>query len=176
MSKSIGKIFEQNWKASIPEGIFVYRPPDAAQSFQSNSNLRFSLRSPCDYFIFNGQYLWALELKSVAGTSISFECCNTDKGVIHDYQIKTLKEFRTYPNVISGLLIDFRKSCNTYFLSIDYWDQLINSINKKSFTEKNLLDYSSAIWIEKKKLRINYKYNVIKFLQDSSKAYSDNNE
>ena len=34
MSKSIGKIFEQNWKASIPEGIFVYRPPDAAQSFQ----------------------------------------------------------------------------------------------------------------------------------------------
>ena len=177
MSKSIGKIFEQNWKASIPEDIFVYRPPDAAQSFQkTNSNLRFSLRSPCDYFIFNGQYLWALELKSVAGTSISFERCNTDKGVIHDYQIKTLKELRTYPNVISGLLIDFRKSCNTYFLSIDHWDQLINSINKKSFTEKNLLDYSSPIWIEKKKLRVNYRYNVIKFLQDSSKAYSDNNE
>ena len=173
MSKSIGKIFEQNWKASIPEGIFVYRPPDAAQSFQSNSNLRFSLRSPCDYFIFNGQYLWALELKSVAGTSISFERCNTDKGVIHDYQIKTLKEFRTYPNVISGLLIDFRKSCNTYFLS---WDQLINSINKKSFNEQNLLDYSSPICIDKKKLKVNYRYNVVKFLHDSSKSYADNNK
>ena len=159
MSKSIGKIFEQNWKASIPEGIFVYRPPDAAQSFQSNSNLRFSLRSPCDYFIYNGQYLWALELKSVAGTSISFERCNTDKGVIHDYQIKTLKEFRTYPNVISGLLIDF-----------------INSINKKSFNEQNLLDYSSPICIDKKKLKVNYRYNVVKFLHDSSKSYADNNK
>ena len=176
MSKSIGKIFEQNWKASIPEGIFVYRPPDAAQSFQSNSNLRFSLRSPCDYFIYNGEYLWALELKSVAGTSISFERCDNDKGVIHDYQIKTLKKMSTYPNVISGLIIDFRGSDNTYFLSIDYWDQLINSINKKSFNEQNLLDYSSPICIDKKKLKVNYRYNVVKFLHDSSKSYADNNK
>ena len=38
IAKNIGKVFEQNWKASIPDNVFYYRPPDSAQSFGSNSN------------------------------------------------------------------------------------------------------------------------------------------
>ena len=130
--KNVGKVFEDNWKKSCPDWLFVYRPPDASQSFDMGSKLRFSNKSPCDYFLYNGERLWTIELKSVAGTSISFEREKEDNGVIHFYQVENLKNFSEYKNVISGFLVDFRGSDNTYFLNIKEWDALINSIGKKS--------------------------------------------
>ena len=167
--KNVGKVFEDNWKKSCPNWLFVYRPPDASQSFDMSSKLRFSKKSPCDYFLYNGERLWTIELKSVAGTSISFEREKEDKGVIHFYQVENLKNFSEYKNVISGLLVDFRGSDNTYFLNIKEWDDLINSIDKKSFNETDLLKFVNPVFIDKKKLKVNYRYNVEKFLIDSVK-------
>lgn len=168
MSQSIGKRFENNFKESISENILVHRPPDQAQAFNMNSNLRFSRKSPCDFMIFNGYKLWTLELKTVASTSISFERNKDDKGDIHCYQIENLKNFAKYKNVISGLVIDFRGSDRTYFLNINEWDHLVNSINKKSFSENNLLELTHPILINKKKLKINYRYAVDEFLITTS--------
>ena len=167
--KNVGKVFEDNWKKSCPNWLFVYRPPDASQSFDMGSKLRFSNKSPCDYFLYNGERLWTIELKSVAGTSISFEREKEDNGVIHFYQVENLKNFSEYKNVISGFLVDFRGSDNTYFLNIKEWDDLINSIDKKSFNETDLLKFANPVLIDKKKLKVNYKYNVEKFLIDSIK-------
>lgn len=167
--KNVGKVFEDNWKKSCPNWLFVYRPPDASQSFDMSSKLRFSKKSPCDYFLYNGERLWTIELKSVAGTSISFEREKEDKGVIHFYQVENLKNFSEYKNVISGFLVDFRGSDNTYFLNIKEWDDLINSIDKKSFNETDLLKFANPVLIDKKKLKVNYRYNVEKFLVDSIK-------
>ena len=108
-----------------------------------------------------------MELKTVSGKSISFERDKADKGIIHHYQIESLEKFSTYKNVVSGLLIDFRGSDNTYFLMIDEWDTLISSVDKKSFNEDDLLKYANPILIDKKKLKVNYKYNVSKFLLDT---------
>lgn len=167
--KNIGKVLEQNWKTSCPDYLFIYRPPDAAQSFDMSSKLRFSQHSLCDYIMFDGNKntLWTLELKSVAGTSISFERNKNDKGVIHYYQIESLKKIATHKNVCSGLIIDFRGSDHTYFLSILQWDNLINSIDKKSFNEKDLLSYTSPILIHKRKLKVNYRYDIEKFLEET---------
>ena len=167
--KNVGKVFEDNWKKSCPNWLFVYRPPDASQSFNMSSKLRFSNKSPCDYFLYNGERLWTIELKSVAGTSISFEREKEDKGVIHFYQVESLKNFSEYKNVVSGFLVDFRGSDNTYFLNIKEWDDLINSIGKKSFNETDLLKFANPVLIDKKKLKVNYRYNVEKFLVDSGK-------
>lgn len=120
--------------------------------------------------MFNGSYLFCLELKSVAGKSISFERTDDDKGEIHYHQIKSLKKFSEYKNVISGLLIDFRGTDNTWFLNIYEWDNLINSITKKSFNESDLISYSHPILISKKKLKVNYRYDVNKFIVDASKS------
>ena len=117
--------------------------------------------------MFDGDRLFCLELKTVAGKSISFERNEKDKGTIHYYQIDFLKDFAQYKNVISGLLIDFRGTGNTWFLNINEWDCLISSITKKSFTEEELKHHCSPILIEKKKLRVNYRYDVAKFLDDS---------
>lgn len=168
IAKNIGKVFEQNFKNSCPEDVLIYRPPDAAGSFNMNAGLRFSQHSPCDFMIFDGKLntLWTLELKTFEG-SCSFERTKNDKGIIHYYQIESLKKFSAYKNVCSGFVLDFRKTGNTYFLMINEWDKLINSISKKSFNENDMLKYSNPISIDKKKLKVNYRYDIEKFLLES---------
>lgn len=116
--------------------------------------------------MFDGHRFFCLELKSVAGKSISFERKKNDKGIIHYHQIEYLKSCLSYQNVIPGLLIDFRGTDNTWFLHINQWDALINSITKKSFNESDLLSYSHPILISKKKLKVNYRYNIQRFIDD----------
>ena len=168
IAKSVGKIFEENFKKSVPDYIFYYRPPDAAQSFGQNNGLRFSVKSPCDCFLYDGKRLYTLELKSVGTASISFERTKEDKGVIHKHQIDNLEKFSGYENVVSGFLLDFRLSGKTYFVTIDDFISMENCLNKKSFCENDLLQYCKPIEIEKKKLKVNWRYNVEKFLRDIS--------
>ena len=123
--------------------------------------------------MFDGSHFFCLELKTVAGKSISFERDEKDKGVIHYHQIEYLKSCLNYKNVIPGLIIDFRGTGNTWFLHIKEWDGLINSIDKKSFNESDLLSYSHPILISKKKLKVNYRYDVDKFIQDTTKMEED---
>ena len=168
IAKNIGKVFELNFKTSCPNDVLVYRPPDAAGSFNMNAGLRFSQHSPCDYIIYSGRRntLWTLELKTFEG-SCSFERTKEDKGIIHYYQVESLKKFSTYENVCSGFILDFRKTGNTYFLMIDEWDDLANSIAKKSFNEDDLLEYCNPILIRKKKLKTNYHYDIDEFLNET---------
>lgn len=168
--KNVGKSFEQNWKNSISDKIFYYRPPDSAQSFGSNQNLRFSAKSPCDCFLFDGDTLYSLELKSVGTKSISFEHDKADKGVIHKHQIDSLTKFSTYKNIISGFILDFRLSEKTYFCDINDFNYMINMIEKKSFNEKDLFEYCNPIEINKKKLKVNYRYDIENFLRMSKKV------
>lgn len=153
--------------------MFIHRPPDAAQSFEKNPSLRFGRKSTCDYIMYNGENLFCVELKTVAGNSISFERNNKEKGIIHYYQIEYLKKASICLNTIAGLVIDFRKSDHTYFLNIIEWDVLINSITKKSFNEADLLKFTHPILINKEKLRVNYRYDIIRFMIDAKMAMSE---
>lgn len=115
--------------------------------------------------MFDGEKLYTLELKSVGTTSISFERNKEDKGVIHKHQIDKLLEFSKYKNIISGFLFDFRLSDKTYFCTIEEFVEMITHLDKKSFNEKDLFEWCNPIEIEKKKLKINYRYDVDNFLQ-----------
>lgn len=167
ISKNVGKIFEQNWKKSIPDNIFYYRPPDSAQSFGTNQNLRFSAKSPCDCFIFDGDFLYTMELKSAGTKSMSFEREKSDKGIIHKHQIDNLQKFSSYKNVISGFIFDFRLSDKTYFCHINDFLNMIDKLDKKSFNETDLMKWCNPITINKRKLRVNYRYDVNTFLQEA---------
>ena len=116
--------------------------------------------------MFDGHHFFCFELKSVAGKSISFERDKKDKGVIHYHQIEYLKSCLNYKNIIPGLIIDFRGTDNTWFLHINQWDGLINSISKKSFNESDLISYSHPLLISKEKLKVNYRYNIQQFIDD----------
>ena len=73
--KNIGKQFEQDFSKSIPEYVMLYRLPDSAQSFGNSTVLRFSRKSPFDFFLWDSKrhILYVLENKTVEGKSISFE-------------------------------------------------------------------------------------------------------
>lgn len=119
--------------------------------------------------MFDGHHFFCLELKTVAGKSISFEKTKNDKGEIHYHQIEYLKSCLSFENVIPGLIIDFRGTGNTWFLHIKGWDELISSITKKSFNESNLLSYAHPLLISKKKLKVNYRYDVEEFINNVTK-------
>ena len=125
--------------------------------------------------MFDGYIFYTLELKSFEGVC-NFERTKEDKGIIHWYQIESLKKFATYKNVCSGFILDFRKTDNTYFLNINEWDNLVHSINKKSFNEDDMNTYCQPIIINKRKLKVNYRYDVKKFLEDMKLHMTNTNQ
>ena len=136
-----GKIFENSIKESVPDGVFIYRLPDAAQSFAKSSNLRFSRKNPCDYFIYDAcgtRLLFALELKTVKGKSISFERNKDEQKIIHHHQITGLNEWNKFENIVCGFLIEFRAIETTIFLDISDFNSLLEETEKKSFTIADL--------------------------------------
>lgn len=97
---------------------------------------------------------------------MSFERQINDKGVIHKHQIDNLNKFALYRNVISGFIFDFRLSNKTYFCSIAEFNNMINIISKESFNENDLLQWCNPLEIQKKKLKINYKYDISDFIKN----------
>ena len=70
-----GQIFEAQIQKSVPKYAKLYRLPNAAQSFAHSSATRFSNKNPFDYILWDSKshILYAFELKSVKGKSITFE-------------------------------------------------------------------------------------------------------
>ena len=109
----------------------------------------------------------ALEMKTVAGKSISFERTKEEKGEIHFHQIAGLNEWNEYDGIICGFVIEFRKIETTVFIEISEFNKLINAIPKKSFNYDDLEKYGvQYVIIEQQMARTRYTYNMDKFLQD----------
>lgn len=88
--------------------------------------------------------------------------------MIHKHQILALLDYFKFDNVISGFIFNFRdeeKSIETtYFQSIDDFVSMVNSINKKSFNERDLLTHNSKK-IKGVKKRVNYIWDLNSFLK-----------
>jgi len=168
MSKNRGKIFEDDFKKSVPNYVLLYRLPDSAQAFApKSSNLRFSRKNPFDYLLWDSKrhMLYALELKTVAGKSISFEKNKEEHGEIHYHQIEGLKAWDRYDGIICGFLIEFRKIEKTIFININELGKLISLLAKKSFNYDDLArNKIKYIVINQNKVRTRYKYAVDEFL------------
>ena len=170
-----GKRFESAIKNSVPSYCIYIRLPDSPQAFNQSSALRFSWKNPCDIFGFDSHssIFYALELKTTKNKSFSFEDINIKEKqpskMIHKHQILALKDYSNYDNVVSGFIFNFRDDNNnievTYFQFISDFLIMIDSINKKSFNEKDLLNYN-PINITGSKKRINYTWDIDGFLRD----------
>lgn len=167
MANNTGKRFEADFKKSVPSYTLLYRLPDSAQAFGGSSNLRFSSKNPFDYLMWDSKkhILYALELKTVAGKSISFERNKGEHGEIHYHQIDGLKKWNKYDGIICGFIIEFRKIEKTVFIEISDFDKLINTITKKSFNFDDLDNHKiKYVTIGQNKIRTHYRYNVCDFL------------
>lgn len=161
--KSTGKLFEESFKKSIPDYALLYRLPDSAQVFNKNNNLRFSRKNPFDFLLWDSKrhILYALELKSVKGKSISFERAKGECGEIHFHQIKGLTAWNKYNGIVCGFIIEFREIETTVFIDIDSFNVLMTRLNKKSFNYYDLIkEKMPFIIIPQEKKRTRYSYDV----------------
>lgn len=167
MAKNVGKVFEEQWKKSTPDYALLYRLPDAAQSFGGSSKLRFSSKNPFDYLLWDSKRrrLFALELKTVSGTSISFERDKDEEKEIHFHQIQGLNQWNKYDGIVCGFIIEFRKIAKTVFIDIEQFNRIVELIPKKSFNYNDLGAYKiEHTIIGQKKARTRYTYGVDEFL------------
>lgn len=168
-----GKLFENQFRKSIPDYCFIYRLKDSAQSFTNNSNTSFAWNNPCDFFIFdsNKHLFYAIECKSTKFKSMSVQMNKDEKSskMIKYHQIKSLTEMAEYSGLIAGLILNFRDEINdnerTYFIGINNFNRMMKEINKGSFNEMDIILYN-AIKIEGVKKRVYYQWNIDKFLHE----------
>lgn len=172
-----GKIFETNFKNSIPDNVYFQRIKDSASAFGQDSNMtRFSLNNPYDTFLFYNGNLFTIELKSTKSTSVNIQRNKTEKGkMIKLHQIEGLTNASNYDGIYSGFLIDFRDTENTYFLNIKDFNLFLMESDKKSINEKDVITYNGLL-VDKVKKKVNYKYDVLKLLETIKGETNDNNK
>lgn len=165
--KNVGKLFESQFKLSVPDYALLYRLPDPAQSFGGGNKLRFSAKPPFDYLLWDSKryILYALELKTVKDKSISFEREKGEHGEIHYSQIKGLNNWNKYDGIVCGFVIEFREIETTVFIEIEEFNKLIGTIPKKSFNFDDLQNCKYTI-IKQRRIRTRCKYDVDDFLNN----------
>lgn len=174
MSKNVGKKFEKDFMDSAPKDIFTHRLRDSVQAFSKSSRTQFSNKNPYDFFMWNPHSLtpYALELKTVAGKSISFERSKEEKADIHYHQICGLKKVKDFGEFVAGFVIEFRELAKTIFLDIDDFLKLSNTISKKSFTITDLDNNGIYYTVINQTLkRTRYSYDIDNFLKNTGLHY-----
>ena len=169
-----GKNFENNFSKSVPDDIYCLRIKDSASSFSPNSKSRFTSNNPFDFLVFYDGILFPLELKSTKYKSFSIQTSEEEKNKeIKYHQIQSLKEANKYENIISGFILDFREN-KTYWIYIEDFLLFLKENNKKSINTSDIEKYN-GIEISKKKLRINYRYDIKKMIIDIQKTREEKN-
>lgn len=171
MAKNVGKIFEESVKQSIPHHILTIRLNDSPQAFKQSNLTRFTPKNPFDYICFDSKSktLFCLELKSTSNKYMGFEDIHSDEeqnSMIHKHQILGLLKCSSYENVVAGFLLNFRLPENelTYFIEINDFKKMCDSINKKSFNIMDAVLYG-AKKIQGNKKRTRWYWNLDEFFE-----------
>jgi recombination protein U len=169
--QNVGKKFEQDFVKSVPEDVCALRMPDSAQSFYRSSALRFTNKNPFDYLLWNPNTLtlYALEMKTVKGKSISFERSKEENREIHWHQINGLKKMNSVGGCVCGFVIEFRELETTVFISIDEFEKILNGTEKKSFNYNDLINLDvDFLTIPQEIKKTHYRYDIDYFLKKTA--------
>lgn len=165
--KNLGKIFEENWKKSIPEDIFFYRFRDSGSSYYGgNQMLRFSSSNIADCMIFTPESgLHLIELKSHKGKSIPLSCIlGNEKNKTKKKQIQDLVDANEHSGVYSSIIIFFSDVERCFELPINEFVDFVSKGDRKSIP----IEYCEKRgWeIEVTRLKTNHRFNVVKWLKE----------
>lgn len=150
-----GKIFEQEIHEAIKKYnkergnlVYYHRVKDPASSFGGGGgNTRFSMKNEYDLILYKYPIFFALELKSNGGTSFSFS--RNDKleksKDIKDSQISSLLEADCFPGAVAGLILNFRKYDETYFVRITDFYKFKDGTEKKSINRQDVLEMNHIV-------------------------------
>ena len=170
-----GKVFEQSFKKSVDESkIYFVRLKDSPASFgQDSSKVRFTADNPYDNFCFYERTLFPLELKSTKSTSFSFQRDKKEKGKnIKLTQIEGLTKASKYNGIYAGFVFNFDNG-ETVWMDIRDFNDFYNTTTKKSINYQDILQYDCVV-IKKHLLKVNYRYEITKFLDEIIKKGESN--
>lgn len=168
-----GKIFEQEIHDSIKKYnkehgdiVYYHRVKDPASSFGGGGgNTRFSMKNEYDLILYKYPTFFALELKSNGGTSFSFSRNDKlEKGKDIKYsQISSLIEADCYPGTVAGLILNFRKYNETYFVRISDFCRFKMGTEKKSINREDVLKLN-PILIPQTLKKVKYDFDMSSLL------------
>lgn len=160
--KSTGKRFEENFRKSIPKGVFYYRFRDNNNTWSRGDNVRFATSNIADCLLFDGDYLYLLELKSCKGKSLPFNNVIGNKTKLK--QIDDLLTANQHKNTICGLVIEFSDLDECYFIEISRFKAFLDKSKRKSLPIDYLRRNGIKIGVEKKKT--NRRFDIVQFVKD----------
>ncbi len=152
-----GKKFEQDFQNSVPTGFYYYRLRDAA-GWRVGTDTRFTVSNDYDMFMFALGFLFAIELKTVKGKSISFKSLNPN-------QEMGLMKAAAHEGVQSGVLVFLRASDEIFWVPIWEWVSAKARLERKSLGLDELRDIGIAVSFRRPRTRI--RVDVYKFVVDA---------
>lgn len=148
-----GKIFEQDFKNSIPVEHFVYRFKDSAGAWQGGENTRFTPSNISDFMVMARDTLFLLELKSHKGVSIPFTC-------IRKNQIEEMAKIQ-HQNIRALFILNFRDLEKTYAITANAIKRFMDLSERKSIPLQWCVENGIEIAAEKKRIRFRYRVEEI---------------
>lgn len=118
-TKNSGKVFEEDFKNSVPNGVFYQRIKDDTMKFKNVHNV-------CDAIMYTFPNLILLELKSTKAVSMPF-------GNLKVEQVSGLVDHANRHGVIAGFIFNYRKQGRTFFVGATYVKKYIETATRKSF-------------------------------------------
>lgn len=154
-----GKQFEQDFRDSVPEDAYYTRIRDPIlENRSAGGGYTFGDRCPYDCIIYHYPHQYCLELKSTAGTSISYDGAAP---MIKKHQIEELARAARYPGVIAGLILNYRKTGRTWFIDIRDFQCFADASTRKSLNEKDCVLIGTQIPGCRKRVHYHYSLEVL---------------
>lgn len=161
-----GKIFEKYWRLSVPKDVFFYRFIDGTSSWSQEKcpkcktaipkSTRFQLKNICDCFIVSKGKVMFIELKTIGLASFPFSN-------ISDSQITKLQNAVIFTGVKAGIVVNFRKYNETYYMSIELFNLLKSQTVAKSVPISDFRKH--AILIKQIQKNVYWYYDIEGFLK-----------
>lgn len=150
-----GKQFEDDFKKSVPADTYYLRLHDSSIGFDiENSTQRFALKSPYDVVLCRNGQMYSIELKSNKESSMSFE---GKSARIKMEQVNNLLKAEK-AGAVAGLVLNFRKYTETYFVRSSVFCEFTRACGKKSI---NIDDARRiGILVPCRQLKVHYRYDL----------------
>jgi recombination protein U len=148
-----GKRFEQNFKKSVPKNVFYYRFKDGTGAWDKGET-RFQCSNICDCMLFDGKWLYLVELKNHKGKSLPFTA-------IRENQIKEMLSAIEYNCVAPILIVNFEEIEECYAIGIEQLNNFMASAERKSIPALWFVENGIQIPARKKKINTEYDLSVL---------------
>lgn len=161
--KNIGKRFEEDFRKSVPDNVWFYRFRDSNNTFYGgNEQLRFTPSNIADNMLYYENRLYLNELKHHHGKSIPLGCIEGNK--TKEKQIKEMLDANMFFGIKSHIIVFFSDLEKCYALPIIRYIEFKRKNERKSIPVEYFEE--NAVNIPVSKLKVSYRFNLNKFLNN----------